>query len=479
MGLFDFLKKKTKKTETTFSSSVSETEEDNNETNIEPIISSQEKSNRITDSTFYSVDFQNQICALTLWKIKENNYRRETAIKELENIGLDNNQVKIIMERVTFFVNENLNEKFTSNIGIDSTLFDSEDYQNQIFVKAENWYQEDLTNYGFVKFKLLEEGLNVTQADIIISKLYQKVTEMVKSFQNELDSGFISEIKIQPNPEHKKGNVDKEQIDKYIGYGAYQMDRGDLENALELFDKAIELDDKATLAYANKGKLYSLQNDSEKALYFTNKALEIEPNHPQILNNKVDFLFDLLTENKITEEEFINIIKEILIKDPENPNALIYLIQYYLGQKDIDKAKTSAKKLFKNYNTEQISTQLLISTFAILPIEDALQEFEVFEKELDSHAKYQLNYAKGLYLKGIGKFEDAINLYNSLNKTHPFSWNYYQIAIMKNLQGKTDECLQFLKQTFNLEPELKEDARHYYELQNLSNNSEFIQITKT
>ncbi|MDI9309315.1 MAG: tetratricopeptide repeat protein [Limnohabitans sp.] len=475
MGLFDFFKKKT---ETKFSSSVSEKELNNNKTNTEPILSSQEKSNRITTSTFNSVDFQTEACAIALWKIKENNYRRDPAIRELENIGLDNNQVRIIMDKVTFFVNEDLNEKFTANIGITPTLFDSENYQNQILVKAENWYQEELTNYGFVKFKLLEEDLNITQADLVISKLSLKVAEMVKNFQSELDSGFISEIKIQPNPEHKKGNVDKEQIDKYIGYGAYQMDRGDLENALELFDKAIELDEKATLAYANKGKLYSLQNDNDKALYFINKALEIEPNHPQILNNKVDILFDLLTENKITEAEFISIIKEILSKDSENPNALIYIIQYYLGQKEIDNAKASAKKLFKNYYTEQISTQLLLSTFAVLPIEDALQEFEIFEKELNEDAKYQLNYAKGLYLKGMGKFEDAINLYNTLNKLHPFSWNYYQIAIMKNLQGKTDECFQFLKQTFNLEPELKEDAKHYYELQNLSNHSEFIQLTK-
>lgn len=382
------------------------------------------------------------------------------------------------MEKVKPFVNERLNEDFVANSGVDITLFESDEYQENILKKSENWYRENISNYELVKFKLLKEGLSVSQSDLIISKLREKATEIVSDFQNKLDSGEISEIKIQPNPEHKKGSVSKKQIDKYIAYGAFQMERGDLDNALELFDKAIELDDKATLAYANKGKLFSLKNDHEKALFFTNKALDIEPYHKQIIDNKVDIVLDLFQEGKINESEFITLMKDILSKDSENPNALIYIIQYYLKNNQIDNALQSVKKLFSNYYTEPIAIQLMLETMGRLPTKEALNQFDLIEKEVNEKAKYQLNYNKGLYLKGIGKFDEAIKLYDSQNKVQKFSWNYYQVGIMKNLQGKTDESLRYLKKAFDLEPELKEDAKNFPELKNLWTNAEFIGLTK-
>lgn len=288
----------------------------------------------------------------------------------------------------------------------------------------------------------------------------------------------ISEIKIVPNPEHTSGNTDRDQIDRYIGYGAYQMDRGDLDNALELFDKAIELDENATLAYANKGKLYALKNNTEQALFFTNKALELEPGHQQILENKVDFAFELFQEGKIEEDEFILNIKDVLANDPENPNALIFIIQFYQKENLIDDAARSVRKLFQKYYPENVTIQLMVDTMNMLPEEQAMKQFDIIENESREEAKYQLKYNKGLYLKGIGKYDEAILLYDQLNAVQPFSWNYYQMAIMKNLQGKTSECLELLKTTFELEPELKEDARNFPQLQNLFANPEFINITK-
>lgn len=445
MGLFDFFKKKQK---------------------------------GIEDSKFNSVQFQNEICALALWKLEENDLNPNVAIYELKKVGLNSEQIDFVLEKTKTFLNKDLNISHSQNRGIEEIKFNSEDYQKEVLDYAQKLYFQNNHRYEIVKHELFKDGLNGEQADDIIAKLQKKNSEMVDDFQEKLDSGFISEIKIQPNPEHTKENVDKDQVDKYIGFGAYQMERGDLDNALELFDKAIELDDKATLAYANKGKLFSLKNDNEKALFFTNKALEIEPNHKQIIDNKVDIVFELFQERKIDESEFITNIKDILVKDSENPNALIYIIQYYLKNNQIDNALQSVKKLFANYYTEHIAIQLMLDTMGKLSEKEALNQFDLIEKEVNEEAKYQLNYNKGLYLKGIGKFDEAIKLYDNLNKIQEFSWNYYQVGIMKNLQGKTDDSLAYLKTTFNLEPELKEDAKNFPELQNLWTNSQFIEITK-
>ncbi|QXP78793.1 MULTISPECIES: hypothetical protein [Winogradskyella] len=148
--------------------------------------------------------------------------------------------------------------------GIDINTFNSKQYQTEITALAQTLYFENDHNYKIVKAKLGKQGLDDNQSNVIIENLKKINSKMVNEFQADLDSGKISEIKIQPNPEHKKGNVDKDQVDKYIGFGAYQMERGDLDNALELFNKAIELDDKATLAYANKGTLFAKKRRQHK-----------------------------------------------------------------------------------------------------------------------------------------------------------------------------------------------------------------------
>lgn len=435
------------------------------------------KQNGIENSKFNSTQFQNEICALALWKLKENNLKPNVAIYELKKIGLNDEQIDTVLEKVNTFLDKEPNDSYAQNSGIDDAKFNSDDYQNEILDYAQKLYFENNHRYEIVKHELFKDGLNTKQAEEIVAKLEKKNSEMVNNFQEQLDSGAISEIKIKPNPGHKKGNVDADQVDKYIGFGAYQMDRGDLENALELFDKALELNENAVLAYANKGKLYSLKNENEKALFFTNKALELDPDHKQILDNKVDIAFGLFQENKFNETEFIQNVREVLAKDPENPNALIYIIQFHLNQNQIDDAVQWLKNLFLNYYSENITIQLMLDIFSKLPENKALEQFDLIERETSEEAKYQLYYNKGLYLKGLEKYDEAIQLYDQLNKIQEFSWNYYQMAIMKNLQGKTDESLELLKATFNLEPELKEDAKNFPQLKNLFTNPKFIEIT--
>jgi tetratricopeptide (TPR) repeat protein len=432
----------------------------------------------IENSKFNSVEFQNQICALALWKLKENDMNPSIAVYEMKKVGLNEEQVHIILEKVKRISGLKFKASSPDDVGIDEDLFNSEAYRTKILDRAQKLYFQNNHRYEVVQHELFKEGLSRKQSQEIVTALEKKNTEMVDDFQEKLDSGIISEIKITPNPEHTKGNTDQDQIDRYIGYGAYQMDRGDLDNALELFDKAIELDENATLAYANKGKLYGLKNDTEQALFFTNKALELEPGHPQILENKLDFVFELFQEGKINEHEFILNIKDVLASDPQNPNALIFIIQFYQKENRIEDAARSVRELFKKYYSEQFTIQLMVDTMYMLPEEEALKQFDIIENESGEEAQYQLRYNKGLYLKGIGKYDEAILLYDQLNAIQPFSWNYYQMAIMKNLQGNTVECLKLLKTTFELEPSLKEDARNFPELQNLFTDPEFIEIIR-
>ena len=57
------------------------------------------------------------------------------------------------------------------------------------------------------------------------------------------------------------------------------------DHAEEAILKAIELDDRAPTFYNSAGNLYKAQNDYDKAKSYYQKALEIEPNNPAVLNN--------------------------------------------------------------------------------------------------------------------------------------------------------------------------------------------------
>ena len=99
---------------------------------------------------------------------------------------------------------------------------------------------------------------------------------------------------------------------------------------------------------------------------------------------------------------------------------------------------------------------------------------------------YPAAFALDLMLKDILLAADAGAAY-PLGKATMLSYKAAQqnglgkddvMAIIKNLQNKTNEAIKLLKITFTLEPELKNDAKQFPQLQNLWSNIEFIEITK-
>lgn len=106
MGLFDFFKKK---------------KQDN--TGIE-------------NSIFSSVQFQDQICALALWKLEENNMNPNIAVYEMKKVGLNDEQVGIILEKAKEISGRKLKPSSSQDQGIDKNLFNSKAYRGKILDHA-------------------------------------------------------------------------------------------------------------------------------------------------------------------------------------------------------------------------------------------------------------------------------------------------------------------------------------------------------
>ena len=76
------------------------------------------------------------------------------------------------------------------------------------------------------------------------------------------------------NPE---GKIDYKRSNKYFGLGIGYAIRGELETAIEYFDKAIAFNTENASAYANRGNIYLQQSQWDKALADYDRALEIYP----------------------------------------------------------------------------------------------------------------------------------------------------------------------------------------------------------
>ncbi|WP_010521408.1 tetratricopeptide repeat protein [Aquimarina agarivorans] len=292
------------------------------------------------------------------------------------------------------------------------------------------------------------------------------------NFEAELSSRGITNLEFSIN---EKSNPSQEDVDKYIGYAAFQIERGNLDNALDLLDRAIQLDDKATLAYANKGTLYYKKGELKTAVAFFDKALSIDATNIKILESKMNCLSEILPE--VGEQVFINAVNDCLKVDPSNFTARLYSIQFHLKNNDVENSLKGLKYILAVHFKDDLVIELLNNTFSLIDDNEiAFKEYAKLEAGLDHNQKYQLTYYKGLYLKEKCNYDESIKVFNYLNDLYTYSWNYYQIAIIKNLQSKIDECLFFLCKTFELEPELKEDAKTYFQLENLWDNSEFVKL---
>ncbi|HID19571.1 MAG TPA: tetratricopeptide repeat protein, partial [Methanophagales archaeon] len=69
---------------------------------------------------------------------------------------------------------------------------------------------------------------------------------------------------------------------------------GEYEKAIECFNKAIELDPNYARAYYNRGNAYYYLKQYERAIEDYNKTLELDPNYAYAYNNRGNAYSDLM-----------------------------------------------------------------------------------------------------------------------------------------------------------------------------------------
>ena len=81
-------------------------------------------------------------------------------------------------------------------------------------------------------------------------------------------------------PDHAKARKGLDNVTKqFLNNGNNAYKRGDLEKATAYYKKALEFDDRFYLAYFQLGVLEKKMGNSNKAISYLNKVLEIKPEH--------------------------------------------------------------------------------------------------------------------------------------------------------------------------------------------------------
>jgi len=255
-----------------------------------------------------------------------------------------------------------------------------------------------------------------------------------------------------------------------------QLDKCD--EALEYFDKAIELKNDDEIAYMNKAMCLKKLEKHEESIAVLNKAISVKSDIPDFYNEKADNLIKL--------KKYDDAIASIDMAIKINPGDAKYFntkADIYLEMKKYQEAIDCYKKAREvegsyhgecNFNSYQINI-----SYAYYRLRNFTQAYKEASIGLNIGYSTELAVNKGLAAAGLGKSEEAIEL---LHSALAIGWRnddvLYCQAKMYGLLKYKDKCLEALKQAVGRNKKFIEEAKNEPDFSFVSSTPEFIEIIK-
>lgn len=218
----------------------------------------------------------------------------------------------------------------------------------------------------------------------------------------------------------------------FNNFGVALADAKRLDEAINAYQKAIELDDKYHDALSNLAVAYSLKGNYDQAIEALQKALVINPNLAEVHNN----LGSLLIEKNELEKAETSFKKALELR-PNYGKANYNLARIYERKKDIKKSWSFLKQATSSELTH--SPELWVkfghTSIANNQPQDAITAFKRAIRMGVNNPDVWFNLANSFYF--AEKFDDAQVIYEKLVKDHPFQTKFmYNLA--ETLYAKKD-----------------------------------------
>ena len=264
--------------------------------------------------------------------------KRLTEIKSM--ISEVNDENKVIIESIADTLAEKTGE-------IEDTLKSNDSSFSSFKEEISSW-KEDLDK----NISTLENSLDENKK--LVGEVTDNNTEILKIIENQ---------KVTLNEEEKRRQL--AEAKKLNNAGVMSYHNGQYEHALELFEKAVEIDKSFTEAHNNLGLTYTEMNQEEKATESFKKAIELNPELGATYNN-LGYVF-YRTGSYVEAVEMYN---EAIGRSKDNSSAWTNLgnafykldrtdeaLDAWNKAVDIDPANEKAKRNLKRFHAEVSETE--------------------------------------------------------------------------------------------------------------------------
>ena len=282
----------------------------------------------------------------------------------------------------------------------------------------------------------------------------------------------------------------------YYNRGTAYFSLGKFEDAIQDYNKAIDLNPNDDLSYSNRGNAYFSLGKFEDAIQDYNKAIDLNPNNASYYYNRGTTFANL--------EKFEDAIQDYNKAIDLNPNdesvyynrgvAFIYLNEYEKAIENLSKAiDLNPNKDSTYYNRGIAFTNLSDSEKAIKDFNKAIdlnsnnasyynnrgtlyinqgnydEAVKDFSKAIDLNPIFTFGYSNlGNLYNNLNKYEKAIkNLSTAIDLDPNFSDAYNIRGVSYVNQKKFSEAIKDFSKAIDLNPN---DKEYYYNLGNLYSN---------
>lgn len=271
----------------------------------------------------------------------------------------------------------------------------------------------------------------------------------------------------------KKRNSDALlSIDEAMLIGVYNYKKRLFHDAADYFNRAMSLENNNELAVLNAAITYENMNDMEKAEFFYDKALRMNPENVYVISSFAVFYKRCKKDFKKAEEYF----EKCILIDGNNP---LVLSNYALFVKEIKGDFDLAEDYLKKAIKADPGYTAALGNYALF-LREVREDFEkaegFFKRAIDADPEYAValgNYA--LFLREVrdnfndaevyfrraveadpdslahlgnlayllfemNKFDEAVEIYNRLLKQEAADWIYFNIGHTLLAMNKTGEA---------------------------------------
>jgi tetratricopeptide (TPR) repeat protein len=243
------------------------------------------------------------------------------------------------------------------------------------------------------------------------------------------------------------------------------------EETIECFDKIIDIEPRDFQGYENKGKALLNLKKNEEAIRCFDKAIELKPTSWVLWDNKGRALFNL---QKF--EDAIECFNKAIEDNPMNVEtwnikgmALDNLDKYKEAVESFDRAVEINPEL------EEVWANKGITLSKLNKLEDAI---ECWDRVLEINPKNKIAcIVKGDVLSHLGRHDEAIECCEKALEIDPnFDGTWYYKACFESKRGNIDDAITSLKKAIEINDECIERANRDKDFDNIKDDKRFTQL---